>query len=131
VGRCRRLGRRIGASDGQATVELALLMPVLMIGLLAVIQVALVARDRVLVVHATREAARAAAVEPDPATAARAAAQATGLDADRLSVSLGPQRAPGERLTVSVTYRAPTSVPLVGRLVGDVVLRDRLTIRVE
>ena len=49
---------------GQATVELALGLPVVCIGVLLVLQLALVGRDAVLVAHAAREAARAAAVDP-------------------------------------------------------------------
>ena len=50
---------------GQATVELALVLPLVVFGLLAILQVGLVVRDQVAVVHAAREAARAASVDPD------------------------------------------------------------------
>jgi len=116
---------------GQATVELALVLPAVAAALLAVVQVGLVVRDQVLVVHAAREAARAAAVDPSDGAARDAAAAATGLDPARLRVALGPQRAPGDRLTVTVTYTAPTRVPLVGALVGDLRLRAEVTTRVE
>ena len=52
--------------EGQATVELALLLPVVVVLLLAVLQLGLVARDVVLVAHAAREASRVAAVDDDP-----------------------------------------------------------------
>ncbi len=132
----RRLGpARPDSGDrsqrGQSTVELALVLPVIALLLLAGIQVGVVARDRLLLAHAAREAARAAAVEPDPSAATAAARAATGLDRGRLSVSLGPQRSPGDRLVVSVRYRAPTSVPVVGRLIGDIALASDVTVRVE
>ncbi|MGH9185287.1 MAG: TadE family protein, partial [Acidimicrobiales bacterium] len=44
---------------GQATVELALVLPFVALVLLAVAQTALVVRAQVLVTHAAREAARA------------------------------------------------------------------------
>ena len=47
--------------------ELALVLPLVVALLLAVVQVGLIVRDQVLVVHAAREAAREAAVDPDPA----------------------------------------------------------------
>lgn len=125
----RRRARR--AQGGQATVELTLLLPVVAAVLLAVVQVGLVVRDQVLVVHAAREAARAASVDPSPATAREAAAGATGLDPGRLQVTLGPQRASGQRVTVTVAYTAPTRVPIVGLLVGDLRLRAEVTARVE
>lgn len=116
---------------GQASVELALVLPVVVAVLLAVVQVGLVVRDQVLVVHAAREAARAAAVDPSVGAAREAAASATGLDPSRLQVTLGPQRGSGERLTVTVSYAAPTRVPIVGPLLGDLHLRAEVTTRVE
>lgn len=127
----RRPGPYPPAQRGQATVELALVLPVVAAVLLAVVQVGLLIRDQVLVVHAAREAARAAAVEPSDAVARDAAAAATGLDPGRLRVTLGPQRTPGERLAVTVTYAAPTRVPVVGALLGDLRLQAEVTIRVE
>ena len=58
---------------GQATVEIAMLLPVLVTTLLLVVQVGLLARDRVLTVHAARTAARAAADEPKPASSSASA----------------------------------------------------------
>ena len=58
-------GGRSRDHRGQATVELALLMPVWVLLLLAVVQVGLVARAEVETIQAAREAARAAAVGDD------------------------------------------------------------------
>ena len=52
---------------GQAAVELALLLPVVVVLVLGVLQVALVGRDQLALELAAREAARAAAVSADPA----------------------------------------------------------------
>ena len=62
----RAAPRRTRGARGQSTVELALLLPVVVLLLLAVLQMGLLARDIVLVTHASREAARAAAVDSDP-----------------------------------------------------------------
>jgi Flp pilus assembly protein TadG len=40
--------------DGQATVELALVLPLVAVLLLALVQAAVVARDQILVAHAAR-----------------------------------------------------------------------------
>jgi Flp pilus assembly protein TadG len=122
---------RTRGERGQATVELVLVLPVILTLLLAAIQVGVVARDRLLLAHAAREAARTAAVEPDPAAVAGAARAATTLDGDRLVVALGRNTQPGDRLVVQVSYRSPTSVPVVGLLVGDVALHTEVTVRVE
>ena len=114
---------REGRQGGQATVELVLVLPVVVVLALMVAQAAVLARDQLLVVHASREAARAAAVEADPASARRAATDASSLDQDRLATSVRGRSDRGSRVAVTVTYRAPTSVPLVGRLLGDITLR--------
>ena len=116
---------------GQATVEVALLLPLVATMLLAVVQVGLVVRDQVLVVHAAREGARAAAVDPRSEVAHDAAAAAARLDPARLRVDLSGDTEPGGRLTVTVTYRSPTAVPLVGQLLGDRTLTAEATMRVE
>lgn len=122
---------RHGSERGQATVELALLLPVVVMVLLAVLQVGLVARDVVLVTHASREAVRAAAVDPDARAPLEAARQSSGLDPDRLSVRSTGRGEAGSRVTVVVSYRVRTAVPIVGALVGDHTVRSRATMRVE
>lgn len=116
---------------GQATVELALTLPLIVLLLLALIQGGLLVRDQILVTHAAREAARAAAVEADPDAVERAAANAGPLDRSRLDVDVSDRGEPGSRVRVRVTYRAPTRLPLVGGLIGDVQLEASATMRVE
>jgi Flp pilus assembly protein TadG len=119
------------AGGGQATVELALVLPTIVMLILCVVQVGAVVRDRLLLAHVAREAARAAAVEPQLAPALAAAREASGLDPDRLTVHLGGGQASGDRLIVTVAYLAPTDVPIVGSLLPDLSLRTEVTIRVE
>ena len=71
---------------GQAAVELALALPLLALLALALLQVTLVVRDQVLLTHAAREAAREAAVDPEPGAARRGALQGSRLDGDDLVV---------------------------------------------
>jgi hypothetical protein len=108
-------------------VELALVLPVVVGLLIMVVQVGLLARDQVLVVHAARAAAREVAVDPGGA-AARAALD--GIDSGRFSLIVGGDTSPGGIATVTVTGR-PTTMPLVGALVGSIELRERLSVRVE
>jgi Flp pilus assembly protein TadG len=128
--RGRASGRR--AERGQATVELALVLPFLAVLLLALVQVGLVVRDQLLVVHAAREAARAAAVAGGDAGEARdAALGSVGLPADHVHVETA--RTGGSDPTVTVTVRADasTGVPLVGPLLGHLQLTGRATMRLE
>ena len=121
-GRCER---------GQAVVELALTIPFIVVLLLAIIQLGLVVRDEILTVHASREAARVGAVDPDPEAPERAAAASSGLDPHRMSVSSSSRGGPGSTLSVTVHYSSPTEVPLVGAFLPDVRLRAVAVIRVE
>jgi hypothetical protein len=116
---------------GQATVELALGLPVVLIGVLLVVQVGLVVADQVRVVQAAREGVRVAAVDDRPGEARRAALGAAGLEPARTEVEVAGRGPPGAWVLVVVTYRAPTEVPLAGALLPDVIVRARATMRVE
>jgi Flp pilus assembly protein TadG len=111
----RRPGRR-HSDRGQATVELALCLPLVCLLLLSVVQVAIVVRDQLIVQHAAREAARSASVSGSPATAA---AQVVRVVAPNASVTVV---ASNERVTATVSQSTHTDVPLIGALVPDVVL---------
>ena len=117
--------------SGQATVELALVLPLLAVLMLALIQAVVLARDQLLVTHAAREAARAAAVDPDPGAPRRAAVSAASLDPGRLQVDTGARGAVGTSVQVNVRYREPTTLPIVGRAIGDVTLSSQATMRIE
>ena len=123
--------RKERGSEGQAAVELALALPLVAVLLLALVQLGFLVRDQVLVVHAAREAVRQAAVDPASDAARRAAAASSGLASDRLEVTVSGRGGPGSRVRVTVTYRAPTNVPLVGAAVGDVDMHASATMRVE
>ena len=123
------VGARASPRDeGQAAVELALAFPIVMVLLLALVQVTLVVRDQVAVIHAAREGARAAAATGATAGDGVAAAhEATALESGRLSV----QVAMGTEVRATVRYRSPTDVPLVGRLLGDVTVQATAVMRAE
>jgi Flp pilus assembly protein TadG len=123
------MGRR--REGGQAAVELVLALPVLLLLLLGLIQVGLVVHDQLLVTAAAREAAREAAVAPDPGAGRRGALAGTRLAPDRLEVRTSGRAGPGSRVTATVRYRAPTDVPVIGAMVGDVRLTASVTMRVE
>ena len=117
---------RFGARPerGQAAVELALALPAIVMLLLAIVQFALVARDELLVVHAAREAARAASVG-----ASGAGAAARVLPGARVSIDGGVHV--GDTVVATVGYRAVTDLPLVGPLIPDPWLHATITMRAE
>lgn len=120
--------RRRG-DDGQAAVELALVLPFACLVLLALVQVGLVVHAQLLVVHATREGVRAAAVDPNPSAPFVAAAGSVPLDQRRLDVDVEP--AGDGRVRVEVRYEMPTDVPIVGALIGDIDLSAAAVMRIE
>lgn len=126
VRRGARACARPGVS-GQATVELALLLPLVLGLLVLVFQVALVGRDQVVVVHAARAAVREAALTPDPGRVREAATRSLP-GAETRVLRRGPV---GEPVEVEVAYRSVTDLPLIGSLLPDPDLRARAVMRVE
>jgi hypothetical protein len=108
-------------------VEFAFVLPLLVLGMLAIVQTGLVVRDQLGVVHAAREGARAASVDPDPGDAVRAAHRTLpGAD-----VRVGERPEVGGEITVDVSYTSVTDLPLVGVLFPDPSLHASATMRVE
>ena len=127
--RARRGGTscRLRHERGQATVEFAFVLPLIVLAALAVIQVGLVVRDQMGVTHAAREAARAASVDRDPEAPARAAHRT--LPGAQVTVGARPRL--GGEITVTVRYHEVTNLPLVGALFPDPDLHASATMRVE
>lgn len=116
---------------GQAATELALVLPLVVLLLLILVQVTLVARDQLLVVAAAREGAREAAVNSRPSATRAAILRIGGLKPRRVTTETSHQGGSPGMVRVSVEYRSPTDVPLVGPLFPDVVLRAKAAMRVE
>jgi Flp pilus assembly protein TadG len=123
-----RLSRQRG-ERGQATVELALLLPVICGLLLLIVQVGLVARAQILLTAATREAARAAAVDPDRQAALSAGTDGSGLNDALLDLAITDVR--DGLVNVRGTYRAPVAVPFLGIIRREVHLEASLVVRTE
>lgn len=102
---------------GSAVVEFALVLPLLLLVTLALVQVGVLARDRLVVEQAARAGAREAAVEGDPGAIRDAVvAAATDLDPSAIEVSVDDGGARGNPVTVSVVYAVPIRLPLAGWL---------------
>jgi hypothetical protein len=116
---------------GQATVELALCLPVLVLMLAALVQVGVLVGDQVRVWHAAREAARVAAVDGDQKHILEAA-ESGGLEPLDLDVSPEQRaRAAGDAVTVRLRFDSSRRIPLVGRLLGPASLSAEATMRIE
>lgn len=93
-------------------------MPLLLVVALALVQVGLLVRDRLLVEAAARAGARTAAVEPDEGVVANAVAHsAPDLDPGALTVSVSRAGTQGDPVTVTVGYTSAIEVPFIGWLI--------------
>jgi hypothetical protein len=100
-----------GAEAGSATVEFALVLPLLFVVSLAFVQVALLGRDQLLVEAAARGGARAAAGTDDET--------AVTLDPAATTVTTTREGTRGDPVTVDVRYGDRVRVPFVDWLVGS------------
>ena len=107
------------------------MLPVVLLLVLSIVQLGLVIRDQIMVVNAAREGARAAIVEPTTPVAAAAVFATTRLDPARTDVALTSAGSAPPLITVTVTYRSTTEVPLIGAILGDVTLTESTTMRRE
>jgi len=125
---------------GQALVELAMAMPILLIIALGVVGAGRAIYARVAIDAAAREGARAVATAPDPCDAsvgvsrARETAGAYGLDLSRLQAQVGGGCGRGSLRSVQVTYTVPLQdlvyVPFL-RLPGELTMSANATHMVE
>lgn len=121
--------RRRG-EEGQATLELALCLPIAALILAAALETGLLALDHVRVWHAAREAARIATVTSDPDAVEEAASRA-GVDPVTVEISPDvPLRAAGDPVSVTVRHERNATVPVIGRLFAGN-LEARATMRIE
>ena len=116
---------------GQATVELALCLPFVVVLAAIVVQIGMVAGAQVRVWHAAREGARAAAVDDD-FEQIRAAAARAGLEPMRIEIEPpASDRIQGGPVTVTVSHAPAGRLPVVGRVLEGFVLEGAATMRVE
>ena len=117
----------MGREQGSAVVEFVMILPAVMLVLLAVAEVAVVARTQLELSHAAREGVRVAATTPDTVRAVEAA----------LSL-LDPQHASAARVSVTrpgsvgsqaiVEVAMPFRLPIIG---VTLTLRSKSVMRVE
>lgn len=126
TGSDRRRVRRLRGGDGQAAVEFALALPIVVVMASGLVVVGAAVRNELAVELAAREGARAAAVSDTPAVAAvRAANRAVDLAIDVTTTTDGPT------VTVTVTYVDDVDVAIVGSLIGPVTHVGSATMMLE
>ena len=116
--------------EGGAVVEFALVLPLVLLLLLGVVEVAVIARTQLEVSQAAREGAREAATSPDPERAVAAVRRFLGDDlGTRARVAVARDHRVGGRAEVVVRLRHRVVAPLLGGWAVDLV--GRAAMRVE
>lgn len=130
------LRRYLSSRKGQSAVELALILPVLVLLLVGLLQVGLIMEDFLQLQTATEEGARAAMLGESDAQIAQAVDQsAPRLDPNSLTVTVTPtsaDRTPGTEVTVTTDYPITIDIPLLQSLLGSgIQLSSQVTMRME
>ena len=110
-------------------VEFALVLPLVLLVVLAIVEVAVVARTQLEVVNAAREGAREAATNPDPAAAVDVVQQSLGVAGSQARVQVSRPHVVGERAAVVVRLPHTLVAPLFGGITVE--LQARSVMRVE
>ena len=109
--------------------EFALVLPLVMVLLFGVVEVAVIARTQLEVVNAAREGAREAAANPDTAAAARAARNALSATAADARIAVSRPSSVGSPAAVTVRLPHRVAAPLLGGFTIE--LTGRAAMRVE
>ncbi len=115
--------------SGSVAVEFALVIPVVLLVVLAVAEVAVVARAQLELINAAREGAREAATSPDPSEALAAARAALGGAADDARISVRRPHVVGASAEVVITLPHRLAPAMFGGAVIE--LKGRASMRVE
>jgi Flp pilus assembly protein TadG len=122
----RSRARRLRGEYGQASVEFALALPIVVVMASGLVVVGAAVRNELAVELAAREGARAAAVSDTPAVSAVLAAnRAVDLPIEIATTS------DGSTVTVTVTYVDDVDVAIVGSLIGPVTHVGSATMALE
>ena len=121
-----RHAERLRNERGQAAVEFALALPLIVVVILAVAQLGVSVRNDVAVALAAREAARAAAVSAHSNISAEAAARrAVNLP---MSVSVIET---ADSVTATVSYVDNTDIAIIGAAIGPITHTASVTMSIE
>lgn len=127
---------KLRSERGQALVEMALVLPVLVLLIFGIIEFGRVFNAYLIITNAAREGARAGIVgATDLKILQTVEGSATTLDTLQLTVTITPSsayRVRGSSLTVDVDYPVTLYAPVIGNIIGNpYVVHGSSTMRVE
>ncbi|TWH46825.1 TadE-like protein [Sporomusa sp. KB1] len=125
---------------GQAMVETALILPVILLILFAIVEFGMVLNQYLVLTAAAREGARTAAVSDDTAARVAVAEAVASISNVGLQVSIaypGDKREQGKSVTVTVSKPIEVTTPVIKNIIASAfapdtpVLTGRSVMRVE
>jgi len=119
---------------GQGLVEFALILPVLILILMAIIEFGFMFNSYLTLSNGVREAGRSAALGADDATVElRLREAASSLDGSQLAITVTPaHRSRGDQITVEATYTYQFLTPIISGIFGSgVTLESDIKVRME
>lgn len=138
--------KKIKSSDGQALVEFALILPIMILILFGIIEFGRVFSAQLLVTNGARDGARIAAVGATDLQVEAAAKTGTAyLDPAKVDIDIKPEVAPDEKrnrgdyVTVEVSYPVTLYIPIISDIIKTPseenppvrVVNSKLVMRVE
>ncbi len=128
--------KRFGNEHGQAMVEMALVLPLLLLLFLGIFEFGRIMGSYMLISNLSREGARYGVVgHDDNQIQAFILSQKAWLDENQLSITVSPpymERDKGEALNVEVNYSVDLMTPVYARyLPNPILLSTQCTMRVE
>jgi Flp pilus assembly protein TadG len=127
-GRCQK------RSDGQAVVEMALVLPILLLILFGVLDLGRAIYAQFTLAQAAREGARRAIIETTTNAVIRQAVidKAVGLGVVAADITIGGSRTAGQQVTVAVTHVFHPVTPFISNIVGSALqLRSSTSMTME
>jgi hypothetical protein len=123
-------------NGGQALVEFALVLPLLLLLLMAVFEFGNVFHSYLTITNAAREGARLGVVNPDADIENCVRTVCSALDTSKLEITVAPQdpvyRKPGYYLTVDVRYKVFLITPLLSNFLPNPMdISARSVMRIE
>lgn len=124
-------------SRGQSLVETAIILPVVLMLIMAIIDFGLLFNNYIIISNASREGARKAALGgTDSEIVQTIQNMTTTLKLSNMSISISPdysQRSHGSQVKISITYRSPLITPIIDKFFpgGVAQLKSAAIMRVE
>lgn len=129
-----KLPRLIKSERGQAMVETALIMPLLILMLMGMVEMGRLGNAYLTVTHAARHGARYGAVGgSNSEIIEKVKYAAVPLNVDNLSVTINPEtnRLTGNDLSITVAYPVELFIPVFSGLASPINVQSTVIMRVE